>query len=324
MEPLRSSDACEFKAPVSGAAVRLFRAEAATFATEGAGRASILVGVLLRGMVRTETAKGLLVSDARESPRISIMPSEARFAVTAIPGHTPAILGAAIDPGVFSRYLEEATRGRPSLPEAPRVLEDPVAALGMEAFHRSLWSETNPLEWESWLVTSLRRLFDQNGHSRPPAASAEPRGVSLAREYLHAHYRDAVPLEQLAAVAGLSKYHLVRAFRAAVGVPPHTYQLRLRLTRSLFLLQQGLPLSAIAYELGFADQSHYTRAFRVEFGTTPGAWLRASVAPRGRAPSSRPPRPPSARAAHSSGSLTRAGLAFDGSVARAAKAAEVT
>ena len=74
----------------------------------------------------------------------------------------------------------------------------------------------------------------------------------------------------------------MRAFRAAVGVPPHTYQLRLRLTRSLHLLRDGLSPSSIAYELGFADQSPYTRAFRVEFGTTPGAWLRAKAPLRAR------------------------------------------
>ncbi len=104
---------------------------------------------------------------------------------------------------------------------------------------------------------------------------AEPRGVARVREYLHEHYRDSISLEQLAAIAGVSKYHLVRTFRAAIGVPPHMYQLRLRLTRSLLMLQQGSPLSAVAYELGFADQSHFTRAFRSEYGTTPGAWLRA-------------------------------------------------
>ncbi len=277
-----SFDACEFQAPSSGALVNLFRAEAATFASEGDGRPQILLGVLLRGMVRTETDSGLLVSDARESPKIWIMPARARFAVTAIPGHPPAILGAALDPGVFAQYLETATRAPLALPDVPQVLEDPVAALGIEAFHRSLWSGTGPLEWESWLTTSLRRLFGGGQSERRPSPLAEPRGVAIAREYLHAHYREAVPLERLSALAGLSKYHLVRAFRAAVGVPPHTYQLRLRLTRSLLLLRGGLPLSSIAYELGFADQSHYTRAFRAEFATTPGAWLRAESPARAR------------------------------------------
>ncbi len=139
-------DACEFLAPVSGAQVNLYRAEAAQFASEGDGRPQIQIGILRRGMVRTETASGLLVSDARHSPKIWIMPAGARFAVTAVPGHPPSILGASIDPGVFAHYLEEATRLRLAPPEIPRVLEDPVAALGIEAFHRSLWSGTGPLE----------------------------------------------------------------------------------------------------------------------------------------------------------------------------------
>ncbi|MDC0740637.1 helix-turn-helix transcriptional regulator [Polyangium mundeleinium] len=206
-KPAETSHACEFQTPTTGASVQLFRSNARSFAAESTDNARILVGVLRRGMVRTEAAGGLLVSDAREAPCVWIMPAHTTYAVTAIPGHAP--------------------EGKGTL--------------------------------------------------------SEPRGVALAREYLHAHPGEQVPLDQLAAVAGLSKYHLVRAFRAAVGMPPHAYQLRLRLTRSLFLLRQGQPPSAIAYELGFADQSHYTRAFRAEFGTTPGAWLRDLAPPRARA-----------------------------------------
>src|SRR5689334_4643799 len=95
-------DACEFQAPASGARVSLYRAAAPTFASRGDGVPRIQIGILLRGMVRTETDAGLLVSDARESARIWVMPAGARFAVTAVPGHPPAILGAAIDPEVFT------------------------------------------------------------------------------------------------------------------------------------------------------------------------------------------------------------------------------
>ncbi|WP_281315363.1 AraC family transcriptional regulator [Polyangium sp. y55x31] len=283
--------ACEFQTPATSAAVQLFRSNARSFAAEGTEEPRIQVGVLLRGMVRTETAGGLLVSDAREAPRVWIMPAHTTYAVTAIPGHAPENLGASMDARVFSHYLEEAAGARLSLPETPLVLADPVAALGLQAFHQSLWSGAGSLEWESWLVTSLRRLFGGAAEGKGPLS--EPRGVALAREYLHAHPGEQVPLDKLAAVAGLSKYHLVRAFRAAVGMPPHAYQLRLRLTRSLFLLRQGQPPSVIAYELGFADQSHYTRAFRAEFGTTPGAWLRDLARPRARARLDVPPAPAS-------------------------------
>lgn len=287
--PPSQLDACQYlSAETEG--VGLFRASAPTFAVEGEGGETIRVGVLLRGMVRTETPFGLLVSDARESPRVFVLPTAVPYAITAIPGHAPVIFGATFEEGSFMHYLDDAPRPSGRVLLAPMVLDDPVSALGLEAFHRSLWSGSSSLEWESWLVTSLRRLFGQGAAARRRSAFAEPRGVARAREYLHAHYRDAIPLEQLAAVAGVSKYHLIRTFRAAVGMPPHMYQLRLRLTRSLLMLRGGVPLSAIAYDLGFADQSHFTRAFRAEFGTTPGAWLRAL----GRASAPEPSLPPRA------------------------------
>jgi AraC-like DNA-binding protein len=267
-----SAGACEYLSRDS-TAVSLFRSSAPGFAVEGEGSALLRVGVLLRGMVRIATPSGLVVNDARESPRVFVMPAGVPYAITAVPGHTPVIVGAALEQPAVARYIEEGTRsGQGAL---PILSEDPVTALGLQAFHRSMWSGATSIEWESWLLTSLRRLFGENGTARRPAAAAEPRSVARVREYLHEHYRDSISLEQLAAIAGVSKYHLVRTFRAAVGVPPHTYQVRLRLTRSLLMLRQGTPLSAVAYELGFADQSHFTRAFRAEYGTTPGAWLRA-------------------------------------------------
>jgi AraC-like DNA-binding protein len=271
---LKHVGACEYLRRES-TDVSLFRSSAPGFAVEGEASALLRVGVLIQGMVRIATPGGLVVNDARESPRVFVMPAGVPYAIAAMPGHTPVIIGAALGQQAVTRFIEEGTAGGRGAPEAPLILEDPVTALGLQAFHSSLWSGAGSLEWESWLLTSLRRLFGESGMARLPAAAAEPRGVARVREYLHEHYRDPISLEQLAAIAGVSKYHLVRTFRAAVGVPPHTYQLRLRLTRSLFMLRQGIPLSAVAYELGFADQSHFTRAFRGDYGTTPGAWLRA-------------------------------------------------
>jgi AraC-like DNA-binding protein len=266
--------ACEYLSR-DEANVSLFRSSSPGFAVEGEASALLRVGVLLQGIVRIATPRGLVVNDAREAPRIFVMPAGVSYAIAAIPGHTPVIVGAALEPQTFTRYLDGGLQKGASAPEIPVILEDPVAALGLQAFHKSMWSGASSLEWESWFLTSLRRLFGENGMARLPSAAAEPRGVARVREYLHENYRESISLAELAAIAGVSKYHLVRTFRAAIGAPPHMYQLRLRLTRSLLMLQQGAPLSAVAYELGFADQSHFTRAFRSEYGTTPGAWVRA-------------------------------------------------
>jgi AraC-like DNA-binding protein len=60
----------------------------------------------------------------------------------------------------------------------------------------------------------------------------------------------------------VNKYHLIRAFSREVGLPPHTFQTAVRITRAQRLLKQGVPSAWIAAQLGFADQSHFIRTFR--------------------------------------------------------------
>ena len=92
-------------------------------------------------------------------------------------------------------------------------------------------------------------------------------------------------IESLAREAGLSAAHFARAFRETTGRPPHRYLLSLRLARARRLLDApGAVLSDVALRAGFADQPHFTRLFKREFGVTPGAVLRARrrVAPEER------------------------------------------
>jgi len=66
-----------------------------------------------------------------------------------------------------------------------------------------------------------------------------------------------------------------------MGRAPHRHLLTLRLERARHLLDApGARLSSVALRLGFADQSHFTRLFKREFGVTPGAVLRARQRPR--------------------------------------------
>jgi AraC-like DNA-binding protein len=79
-----------------------------------------------------------------------------------------------------------------------------------------------------------------------------------------------VTLHELAAVAGMSAYHLSRLFRLETGLPPHEYQTQLRVLRAKTLLLRGESASEAAYSAGFASQSHLIRHFRRLVGTTPG------------------------------------------------------
>lgn len=115
----------------------------------------------------------------------------------------------------------------------------------------------------SAFVAAERVLPD---HTRP---------VRRAQAYLRAHLADAVSLDTLAADAGLDKFHLSRAFRAQVGLPPHAYLTQLRVAAARRMLDRGLPAADVAQRVGLYDQSQLNRHFRRIVGTTPGRYVTA-------------------------------------------------
>jgi AraC-like DNA-binding protein len=100
------------------------------------------------------------------------------------------------------------------------------------------------------------------------------RAVRRAIEFLRGRLDGAVTLDALADHAGTDKFHLCRAFRAQVGLPPHAYLTRLRIMRAKELLASGVRPSEIAPRVGLCDQSQLNRHFRRIVGTTPGAYAR--------------------------------------------------
>jgi len=89
-------------------------------------------------------------------------------------------------------------------------------------------------------------------------------------DYLRERISDSVTLDDLALHAGLDKFHLCRAFRAQIGMPPHAYLTHLRVARARRLLERGVVASQVASLVGFYDQSQLNRHFRRIVGTTPG------------------------------------------------------
>jgi AraC-like DNA-binding protein len=118
-------------------------------------------------------------------------------------------------------------------------------------------------------------------HATEPNAGERtpPRGVVRARDYVRARPVDNMTLDEVAKVAGLSKFYLLRAFSQSYGLTPHAYQMQLRLARARRLLAEGRPLSQVTYDAGFADQSHLTRRFAEFYGLTPARFARELATP---------------------------------------------
>ncbi len=79
-------------------------------------------------------------------------------------------------------------------------------------------------------------------------------------------------LAELAKMANMSRYQLIRAFRTSTGMTPHSYQLNLRINQARAGLRSGEAMAELAYRLGFADQSHFQRVFKAYVGVTPGLY----------------------------------------------------
>ena len=77
----------------------------------------------------------------------------------------------------------------------------------------------------------------------------------------------------LAGVAGMSPYYFCRSFKQSTGITPHRYVLNRRMEQARQLLEQkAMPVLEIAQQVGFADQSQFTRVFHKLVGTTPSEY----------------------------------------------------
>ena len=99
-------------------------------------------------------------------------------------------------------------------------------------------------------------------------------GIQRALQHIERHFTDAVYLDDLAALAGLSVCRFVTVFRRQIGLTPHRFVCHRRIRYAKALLRDGVPMARVASEAGFFDQSHLSRHFKSICGTTPGRYLR--------------------------------------------------
>lgn len=154
--------------------------------------------------------------------------------------------------------------------------EHPLLFTAVYAFCAAVEENADALEQQSRLTVCLRRMLHFMEEQRPVFNGRAKRAVRLAADHLRQRLQETVTLDELVAVSGLSRFHLLRSFAGEMGLPPHAYQIRLRIDHAMRLLREGSSPSVVAHLLGFADQSHLTRHFRRIMRTTPGEYLRAT------------------------------------------------
>jgi AraC family transcriptional regulator len=138
----------------------------------------------------------------------------------------------------------------------------------MDLFRRIMARNSNSLDLEARAVALAFSIIRHS--TRLPR---DLRSLQRACEYVHAHFGENLTLAQVASAAGVHPVYLGGIFRQEFGETLGEYLNRIRVRAAADrLANSDLPLSTIALDFGFYDQSHFTRIFRQFTGATPGAF----------------------------------------------------
>jgi AraC family transcriptional regulator len=143
--------------------------------------------------------------------------------------------------------------------------------LAFRAYQTMAQGQLTPLALESLTLDLVARVWA--AHRRD---DRHPAWLARIEQRLRDEVTAPSSIGALAAAAGVHPVHLARAFRQRHGMTIAAWRAEQRLSRARRLLAGDLPLAAIALQLGFADQAHFTRVFTRRTGTTPGR-LRATL-----------------------------------------------
>lgn len=155
------------------------------------------------------------------------------------------------------------------------VMDDPRLRGALQHLFACLAGDDRLALDEAWAAT-CGQLLARHGSTGSPCATAAP-ALARVRDRLADDLVDAPSLGELAAIAGLSRFQLLRRYAEAFGLPPHAWLRQQRVLRARALIARGSSLVQAAAAAGFADQSHMTRSFVQHLGYTPGAWRHAAL-----------------------------------------------
>jgi len=185
------------------------------------------------------------------------------------------------DPEVFDRVAHEAGASRFAF--ATGRLPPLRALASVTARAEAAMEERD--SFEEIAIELAASVIQRAGHPQRKASAAvrKPGVVAAVLRQLESRLAEPHSLDDLARLAGLSRYHFLRT-KSVTGVTPHQWLLRARLRYAAHrLATTRAPVTDIALDVGFEDLSNFIRSFRAEFGVSPSCYRPAdcrSLAPR--------------------------------------------
>jgi AraC-like DNA-binding protein len=127
----------------------------------------------------------------------------------------------------------------------------------------------SPLEKEANILAVFEQALLGQELTRELKLPMEQCQLKIVRDYLQSCFTEKITLDQLERCSGINKFHLIRLFKAAFKIPPHTYQTLLRINYAKKELRRNETILEVAHKAGFYDQSHFSKTFKSYTGTTP-------------------------------------------------------
>jgi AraC-like DNA-binding protein len=218
------------------------------------------VGIITKGAQRSWSGRGMV--EAGQGDLITVNPGEVHDGMPI--GEERAWSMLYFSPELVGSIVADITEGK----NAIRELHAPVVR-DARARDRFLALSADPSD-ESLFLLFAALLGD--ARAEPPAAPGRLRRV---RERIDDDPSATHPLEELAALAGISRFQVIRRFERLTGLTPHAYIVQRRLDLARRFIRGGSGLADAAAAAGFNDQSHLHRAFTARYGMTPGNYALA-------------------------------------------------
>jgi AraC-like DNA-binding protein len=174
-----------------------------------------------------------------------------------------------ISPGQVQEAMLRLT-GSQNVPDFPVLIFDREIHARFLELCRVLEHSRSRLHRETVFLEFFAAFTARFGLRRSSRSERGLAAVQRVREYLEAHFDREIGLDELSQLTNLSPFYLNRAFGRELGIPPHAYQIQVRISRAKVLLREKMPIADVAFRTGFSDQSHFTRFFKKNVGVTPG------------------------------------------------------
>ena len=184
---------------------------------------------------------------------------------------------------IYCGFLSATSHQNPLLDQLPPMLvvrPDDTRAKWVDASMRFAAEEARE---DPTMVGKLAELMfneavqiylEENDEARRLAAGLSDPCIARALDYIHAHHREDIEVDEIAREAGVSKTILGERFVAVMGEPPIRYCARYRMRRAADLLERGSTTDEAAHAVGFSSAPAFSRAFKREYGEPPASWAR--------------------------------------------------